>query len=102
VKESPDSSIEELRRRLNEKGLVFGEGTIGRFFERRSITRKKRARTPRAETPGCREAAAGLGLSCDWDARAVRLLIEAVCQVAGVPLQLADWTDFSRSHTKAE
>jgi transposase len=46
VKESPDSSIEELRRRLNKKGLMFGEGTIRRFFERHGITRKKRPRTP--------------------------------------------------------
>jgi transposase len=46
VKATPDLAIEELRRRLAEKALVFGEGTIRRFFERHGITRKKRRRTP--------------------------------------------------------
>jgi len=46
LKAAPDLAIEELRRRLAEKGLVFGEGTIRRFFERHGITRKKRRRTP--------------------------------------------------------
>ena len=46
LKAAPDLAIEELRRRLAEKGLVFGEGTIRRFFERHAITRKKRRRTP--------------------------------------------------------
>jgi transposase len=46
VKATPDLAIEELRRRLAERGLMFGEGTIRRFFERHGITRKKRRRTP--------------------------------------------------------
>jgi transposase len=46
LKAAPDLAVEELRRRLAEKGLVFGEGTIRRFFERHAITRKKRRRTP--------------------------------------------------------
>jgi transposase len=43
---TPDLAIEELRRRLAEKGLVFGEGTIRRFLDRHRITRKKRQPTP--------------------------------------------------------
>ena len=42
----PDIAIEELRGALEEKGLVFGYGTIRRFFARHDITRKKRPRTP--------------------------------------------------------
>jgi transposase len=43
---TPDLAIEELRWRLAEKGLVFGEGTVRRFLDRHGITRKKRRRTP--------------------------------------------------------
>jgi transposase len=46
LKATPDLAIEELRRRLAEKGLVFGEGTVRRFLDRHGITRKKRRRTP--------------------------------------------------------
>lgn len=45
LKATPDSTIEELRRLLAGKGLVFGEGTIRRFLARHGITRKKRPRT---------------------------------------------------------
>ena len=41
----PDISIEELRRALVAKGLVFGFGTLQRFFARHRITRKKRPPT---------------------------------------------------------
>jgi len=41
LKAAPDL----VRRRLAEKGLVFGEGTIRRFLDRHGITRKKRRRT---------------------------------------------------------
>ena len=41
----PDISIEELRRALAVKGLVFGFGTLQRFFARHRITRKKRPPT---------------------------------------------------------
>jgi transposase len=40
--ETPDIAIEELRCSLSEKGLIFGFGTIRRFFARHKITRKKR------------------------------------------------------------
>ena len=40
----PDISIEEFRQALAETGLVFGYGTIRRFFARHVITRKKRPR----------------------------------------------------------
>src|SRR6516225_10702964 len=43
---TPDIAIEELRGALQGKGLVFGYGTIRRFFARHAITRKKRPRTP--------------------------------------------------------
>lgn len=44
--ETPDITIEELRRALADRGLAFGFGTIQRFFMRHRITRKKRPRTP--------------------------------------------------------
>ena len=40
-----DATIEEVRASLIEQGLVFGFGTIQRFFARHAITRKKRLRT---------------------------------------------------------
>ena len=36
---------EEVRQTLGAQGLVFGFGTIQRFFVRHAITRKKRRRT---------------------------------------------------------
>ena len=44
--ETPDMTLDELRALLAEKGVVFGYGTIWRFFERRRITYKKRRRMP--------------------------------------------------------
>lgn len=44
VGETPDITIEELRRSLAARGPVFGFGTIQRFFARHAITRKKRRR----------------------------------------------------------
>ena len=41
-----DITIDELRRRLADMGLTFGDGTLRRFFKRHAITRKKRPRTP--------------------------------------------------------
>lgn len=41
-----DRTLQEARRTLAEQGLVFGFGTIQRFFVRHAITRKKRPRTP--------------------------------------------------------
>ena len=43
-----DATIEEIRQTLSAQGLVFGFGTIQRFFVRHAITRKKRRRTPRS------------------------------------------------------
>jgi transposase len=40
-----DATIEEVRASLAKQGLVFGFGTIQRFFARHAITRKKRPRT---------------------------------------------------------
>jgi len=50
VEETPDITIEELRRALAERGHAFGYGTIRRFFQRHGITRKKRPRTPASRT----------------------------------------------------
>ena len=45
LKETPDVTLEELRRALGERGHSFGYGTIQRFLMRRRITRKKSLRT---------------------------------------------------------
>ena len=45
-----DATIEEVRASLAEQGLVFGFGTIQRFFARHAITRKKRPRTRPSRT----------------------------------------------------
>jgi len=50
VDETPDITIEELRRALGARGLWFGFGTIQRFFQRHAITRKKRPPTPASRT----------------------------------------------------
>jgi transposase len=50
LKETPDAVIEELRRSLAQKGLIFGEGTLRRFLARHDITRKKRPRTRASRT----------------------------------------------------
>ena len=42
VEETPDITIEELRRALAEQGHHFGYGTVQRFFARHRITRKKK------------------------------------------------------------
>jgi transposase len=41
-----DATLEEVRASLATQGLVFGYGTIQRFFARHAMTRKKRPRTP--------------------------------------------------------
>ena len=41
-----DATIAEVRASLAKQGLVFGFGTIQRFFARHAVTRKKRPRTP--------------------------------------------------------
>jgi transposase len=43
--ETPDITIEELRRALADRDHCFGYGTIRRFFQRHGITRKKSPRT---------------------------------------------------------
>lgn len=40
-----DATLEEVRACLAQQGLIFGFGTIQRFFARHAITRKKRLRT---------------------------------------------------------
>ena len=50
LEETPDITIQEMRRALSELGHVFGFGTIQRFFKRHRITRKKRPRTPVSRT----------------------------------------------------
>jgi transposase len=48
--ETPDITLDELRRRLAAKGLVFGDGTVRRFLKRNQITRKKRPPTHPSRT----------------------------------------------------
>lgn len=50
LEETPDITLDELRRRLADKGLIFGDGTVRRFLKRHRITRKKRPRTPPSRT----------------------------------------------------
>lgn len=50
LEETPDITIQEMRRALSERGHIFGFGTIQRFFKRHRITRKKRPRTPVSRT----------------------------------------------------
>ena len=60
LKETPDITIDELRRALGADGLEFGFGTIQRFFKRHRITRKKDRARQRTESPGRPEETAGL------------------------------------------
>lgn len=50
VEDTPDITIEELRRALGTRGLQFGFGAIQRFFKRHRITRKKRLHMPPSRT----------------------------------------------------
>jgi transposase len=50
LNETTDLTLEELRRQLADKGLIFGDGTVRRFLKRHRITRKKRPRTPPSRT----------------------------------------------------
>ena len=50
LEETPDITIEELRRALAGHGHRFGYGTTQRFFARHRITREKRPRTPASRT----------------------------------------------------
>jgi hypothetical protein len=45
-----DATIEEMRRSLAAGGLIFGFGTIQRFFIRHHVTRKKDRARHRAGT----------------------------------------------------
>jgi transposase len=50
IDETPDITIDELRRALAGHGHPFGYGTLQRFFARHGITRKKRPATPASRT----------------------------------------------------
>lgn len=50
VEETPDLTLEELRRVLAGQGFHFGYGTLQRFFKRHKITRKKRRPMPASRT----------------------------------------------------
>ncbi len=56
-----DATIKEVRQKLGAQGLVFGFGTIQRFFARHAITRKKRRRTPRSRIVPTSRSGAKLG-----------------------------------------
>ena len=46
VEDTPDITLAELRELLAGRGVAVATSTLRRFFARRRITRKKRARTP--------------------------------------------------------
>ena len=50
LEETSDITLDELRRRLAERGHAFGIGTLHRFFRRHGITRKKRRPMPSNRT----------------------------------------------------
>ena len=50
IEAQADLSLEEIRRALGETGVEVGRSSVGRFFERRRISFKKRRRTPRNKT----------------------------------------------------
>ena len=56
-----DATIQEVRQALGAQGLIFGFGTIQRFFARHAITRKKRRRTPRSRIVPTSRSGAKLG-----------------------------------------
>jgi len=41
IEEQPDLTLEEVRQRLAQAGVVVGMGTVWRFFERHGISFKK-------------------------------------------------------------
>lgn len=53
-----DATIEDGRHSLADRGLLFGFGTIQRFFRRHNITRKKECARPGAKPPRHRETSA--------------------------------------------
>jgi transposase len=55
--ETADMTLEEPCRRLADRGLVFGDGTVRRFLKRHEITRKKDRARRRAGPPRHPEAA---------------------------------------------
>ena len=55
--ETPDQTIEELRRAIAERGHRFGFGTIHRFFVRHGLTRKKDGACHRAGARRCPDEA---------------------------------------------
>jgi transposase len=56
-----DATIEEVRQALGAQGLVFGFGTIQRFFIRHAVTRKKRQRTLPSRIVPMSQSVANLG-----------------------------------------
>src|ERR1700747_3537956 len=46
VAQQPDTTLAELKAKLEERGMSVGIGTLWRFFQRHRITLKKRVRMP--------------------------------------------------------
>ena len=55
--ENPNLTLEELRRALEARGLVFSRGAVRNFLKRRGIAVRKQGR-PRAKRPAGRRSAA--------------------------------------------
>ena len=81
--ETPDSTIEELRRLLAGLGLDFGYGTIQRFLIRHRMTREKKTgyayvrRQPCPEAP-VPSAAPGRRLSVAVRNHAIMVLVRGL------------------------
>jgi transposase len=50
LEERGDITLAEIQSGLAERGICVGIGSLWRFFDRRGITRKKRAGTPSSKT----------------------------------------------------
>ena len=56
LSEAPDTSLEEYRSALGERGLRVSVGTVWRFFDRHGISVKKTAHTAEQDRPDVAEA----------------------------------------------
>ncbi len=52
IAESPDLTVEEIRRALRARGIHTGHGSVCRFFGRHAISFKKNRSGQRARSPG--------------------------------------------------
>ena len=58
--EDLDPTLEELRGRLDERGVAASTSSLSRFFQRNGITRKRGRPRERAGSAGCPEQTTGM------------------------------------------